>query len=148
MKIQHTQSESRIRSGATLVEAAIVTPVLLMLIFGIFDIGIGVLRRNMMAEAARMGARESIHHGADSPEPWSSPTAETKIAEIVDPLLKLSGLRPEQYSVKVTYTNGNEPGEAVEVEISTEWAPILGPFVGGSGSEITLAARSVMVISN
>ena len=58
------------RRGAAMVEAAIILPVFLLLIFGMIDVGMGVFRNNLLSEAARHGARQAIVHGAFAPTGW------------------------------------------------------------------------------
>lgn len=48
------------RKGATLVEFAIVAPVLFLLIFGLFEMGRVVMVEQLMTNAAREGARRGI----------------------------------------------------------------------------------------
>jgi Flp pilus assembly protein TadG len=55
--------------GQTLVEFALVLPVLMLLILGIFDLGHGVYAYNTVANAARTGARiAAVNQVADSPD--------------------------------------------------------------------------------
>lgn len=58
--------------GQAIVEFALVLPVLLLLIFGIIDLGRAVWQENTLAYAAREGTRYAIVHGsAGSPVAWS-----------------------------------------------------------------------------
>ena len=78
MKSQKKNRMKQLRRGATLVEAAIVLPVFLLLVFGIIELGLAVARYNMLAEVARDGARMAIVHGADAPPEmaaWNSSSA-------------------------------------------------------------------------
>src|SRR5262245_23946616 len=60
------------RRGATLVEGAVVLLAFLLLILGVIDLGVGVLRYHVVAQAARAGARQAIVHGNQSPRATSS----------------------------------------------------------------------------
>src|SRR5438067_10755530 len=68
--------QQQVRCGATLVEAGLVLGLFLTLVFGMIDLGIGVLRYHIVAEAARQGARIAIVHGNVTPpggrplSPW------------------------------------------------------------------------------
>lgn len=154
------------RRGATLVEAAIVTPLLLMLILGTLDFSVAVLRYNAISEAARMGAREVIVHGIDAPPQrpaWNSAAAEGALSTLLRPYLQAASI--EDWTVTVTYEQGpdgediTEPGSPVRVRITTTWEPIVpiwGPGLpeppdpqgGGGSSGITLIAESRMYIAN
>lgn len=57
---------SRARHGQTLVEAALVLPLLLMMIFGIISLGIGVFYQQQVTNAAREAARFAAIHSATS----------------------------------------------------------------------------------
>lgn len=46
--------------GQSLVEFALVIPILLLVIFGLFDLGYAVFIKNMISNAAREGARTGI----------------------------------------------------------------------------------------
>ncbi len=50
----------RTGSGQAIIEFALVMPILVLIIIGIFDLGRGVLANNMIENAARAGARAGI----------------------------------------------------------------------------------------
>ena len=52
------------RGGTTIVECAIVLPVLFFVLFALLDLGIAATRYNSLAEASRRIAREAILHGS------------------------------------------------------------------------------------
>lgn len=64
------------RRGATVLELSIVLAVFVVLTFGMLDLGIGVFRYHILANAARQAARRAIVHGenANALGPWG-PTA-------------------------------------------------------------------------
>lgn len=142
------------RRGATLVEAAIVTIVLVMLLLGTIDLGIAVLRYNMLAEAARTGARMAIVHGSDAPSEmptWDSSLAATEITAALEPLLAASGIDTNDFSVTVTYeqvsgSDNAKPGSPVTVQIDHDWVPIMSFIFGGQA--VSLTAMSKMIIAN
>lgn len=166
MNVIRQITRNRNRRGATLVEAAIVTPVLLMLILGTLDFSIAVLRYNAISEAARMGAREVIVHGIDAPPQrpaWNRGAAESALSNLLRPYLQAASI--QDWTVTVTYEQGpdgqdiNEPGSPITVRITTNWQPIVpawGPGLpeppdpqgGGGSSGITLVAESKMYIAN
>ncbi len=59
------QSKSRnLRSGAVIVEMALVLPIFLMLVFGIIEFGRGFMVGQLVTNAAREGARRAILDGS------------------------------------------------------------------------------------
>src|SRR3954454_7531896 len=59
------------RRGATMLEAAIVLPVFVLLVFSMIDLGLGVFHYNMLSQAARHGVRQAIVHGKFAPPSWN-----------------------------------------------------------------------------
>ena len=59
---------ARAERGAELIEMAIVTPVLLMIIAGIFDFGMMFRSYEVVTNAAREGARVGVLPGYDVPD--------------------------------------------------------------------------------
>jgi Flp pilus assembly protein TadG len=55
--------------GVALVEFALILPVLIMLVVGMFDLAFAVWWSNTLTSAAREGTRYAIVHGADSSDP-------------------------------------------------------------------------------
>jgi Flp pilus assembly protein TadG len=66
----------RNRRGAAVLEMSIILSVFVILTFGMLDLGIGVLRYHILANAARQGARSAIVHGKQAAAlgPWSTDT--------------------------------------------------------------------------
>ena len=151
MRTIRLKTKTHSRRGATLVEAAFVTVALLSLLLGTLDLGIAVLRYNMLSEAARTGARMAIVHGSDATEmtTWNKPGAETAIQAALVPLLAGSGMTT--FDVSVTYeqsagVDAVTPGRPVTVAVSHNWVPIVS-FLFGS-TPVPLTANSRMIIAN
>ena len=141
------------RSGATLVEAALTLPLLLLIIFGTIDIGFAVQRAGICHEAARIGARMAVVHGADAREtgPWTSNLAVAAIHNRIDPMLRAAAIDPNNVQVTVTWQRVgsrpylNSPGNQVTVRVSID-SPHLVSFL--RLSPLTVSSDSCMVISN
>ena len=167
MKRHRTQSQERsTRRGATLCEAVIVLSTFLILIFGMLDLGIGVLHYNTVAEAARTGARNTIVHGAKAPAgafygsvpggTWSDSTAATNVKDIVTPLLNAEGIPTDSITVTVVHADGpdrspkdtgtSDPGDSVTVTVTVPYTPIFA-FIFGT-TTITLTGKCSMVIAH
>ena len=154
MRTRRLKTRTHPRRGATLVEAALVTVALLSLLLGTLDLGIAVLRYNMLSEAARTGARMAIVHGADAPSEmaaWNAATAATQIKTALEPLMAGSGVAAGDFIVTVTYEQSGgadavKPGRPVTVLVSHNWLPIV-TFLFGNAA-VPLSATSKMIIAN
>src|SRR5262245_11153519 len=115
-----------IRPGASAVEAAIILTAFLMLVLGVLDLGIGVLRYHMASETARIGARQAIVHGsmADKLGSWDSGSAGDNITSSVASFLQAGGVSSGNYTVNVSYPDGNNnPGSRVIVTATIAYQP-------------------------
>lgn len=142
------------RSGALIVEFAIVLSVFIMLTLGAVDLQIGVYRSNMLAQAARQGVRQAIVHGelaAPAMTRWG-PASYTgtsgdgsQYANAVQPMLV--GFPANNVVVAVDWLDGsNAVGKRVRYTLTTTYKPVLGVFIGYP--TITLKANSTMPITH
>jgi Flp pilus assembly protein TadG len=146
---------SRRRSGASLIECAIVYPVLFLFLLGLAVGGAGIFRYQEVASLAREAARYGSTHGnqyrSDAGEPvgtgptWSSDIYNNAISPNV------IALDPNSLSYTVTWPDvvnlpgkpDNWPGSQVTVTVTYQWFPevfLVGP--------ITLSSTSSMPITN
>ena len=113
------------RRGIVAVEAALVFPVLLVILFGLLEYGWVFLRSQQITNAARHGARLAILPGADN----------AAIETTVDAMLASFGIT----SASVTFTSaGTDPGDEVQVTVSAAY----------KNSDIDLGMPLVPVPSN
>jgi Flp pilus assembly protein TadG len=151
------RTNKNLRRGATLAETAVVSIVLLILILGMLDLGIEVLRYNSVSHAARQGARQAIVHGALAPAslqggPWGPATINTHANASGIPAVAalepyLFTCDPDQTTIKLEWPDGgNDPGKRVRVTVTTAYQPMM-TFIFGNLS-ITLQASSTAVISH
>jgi Flp pilus assembly protein TadG len=93
------------RRGATTVEAAIVLPVLLLVVFAIIVGGMGVFRYQLVGHLAREAARYASVHGAD----WEADQNQAPLtsAQIVQNIVLPSAttLDPSQLTVTVQWVD-------------------------------------------
>ena len=108
------------RRGAALVECAIVMPVMIMAVLGMFELGRAVMVTEVMAHAARTGARTAVLP--------SGSTTNAKAA--VNDLLQDSGINPTNCTVNVL-VNGNatevasaKAGDEITVTVSVPYAKV------------------------
>lgn len=140
------------RLGATLVEAAITLSVFVISLLAAVDLGLGVYRYHLVAEAARLGAREAIVHGSQSPAEmaaWDSAGAQTALATYVGPLLRTGGITMNTGNNKtdgmitVTYPGTpypdrafNAPGNLVQVTVTAPFTPLLQTLLGTNNRSV------------
>jgi Flp pilus assembly protein TadG len=141
-----------------MVEAAVIISVLLMLILGMIDLGIAVMRYNSISQAAREAARQAMVHGALSPSSWNGgPWGPAKVSTTASAgsVPVVGAVRPYLFTVddldgttiQVEWPDGsNEPGKRVRVTVSTPYHPMF-TFILGNPS-ITLQATSTVIIAH
>ena len=134
---------TRRRQGATIVETAIVLPVIILLIIGTLDLGIGVYGYNTLAEAVRVGSRYAIVHGSQSKSPVGPASNDATIESVVR--ASTPGVLSSRMTVTSSWPNGdNAPGNLVTVTTSYRFNPIL--FWVFTSRGLTLSSTSTMVI--
>jgi Flp pilus assembly protein TadG len=126
--------------GAELIEFAIVVPLLILLLAGIFDFGMMFRTYEAVTNAAREGARVGVLPGY----------ADADVQARVDAYMAASGL-PGPYTVSVANTSvatgaGTFTARSVTVNYNYTFAvlPVIGAAFGGSVAAIPLRAVSVM----
>ncbi|MCG9480154.1 MAG: pilus assembly protein [Actinomycetia bacterium] len=100
------------QKGAAAVEFAIILPVLIMLIFGIYQFGIAYNRYITLTHAAREGARVAAvdYNNEDIPDP------ESYIKQIViERATSIYDLTEDDISINLP--EGNKIGKPIEIEI-------------------------------
>ena len=129
------------RRAATLVECAMVCPVLFLFVFGLIIGGLGVFRYQEVASLAREGARYASVRGAKYEGVTGQPAATP--AAIYDNAVKprIVSLDPSQVTYQVSWNTDNRQGSMVIVRVDYQWVPEA--FLGG----ITLSSTSTMPMS-
>lgn len=134
-----------------LVETALVLPLLLLLIVGLFDVGRAVWLGNTLATAVREGTRYGVVHGALSGAPtgpgsasYTPPDTDTAITAQVRAYA--TGV-PSSLLVQSTWPDGNaNRGSRIVVTASFPFVPILSQVFLGGGLGVTLRSSSTLVI--
>jgi len=88
--------------GQGLVEFALVSPLLFLLIFAIIQFGVAIVQRSALSFAVRQGVRVASIHGAE-------PTANDQICAALRQGLSSSGANPDNVGL-VTIFKGAQPG--------------------------------------
>lgn len=135
-------------SGQSMIEFALVVPMLLVLVFGIVEFGNAWRHYQLITNTAREGARIAV---------LPSSTA-TIVDSVVDDRLNGSGLDATQATVTLAILDFGDPGysnsaDTVTVEYPYDFV-FLGPIIdlmcagigcsGGSFSSVTLSSTSIM----
>lgn len=128
--------------GQSIVELALLLPLVLILIVGLLDVSRAVWASNTLATAVREGTRYAIVHGSGSAEP-SGPGSTSRVERHVrGHAVGQSGL-----AVVVTYPDGsNDRGKRVTVEATLPFRPVLSTAMLGDGLTVTLRSASTLVI--
>lgn len=149
MSRQHVKASGK-RRGQALAEFAIALTVLLLLVFGIVDLGRAVFAYNTIANCAREGTRRAVVCGADSPvDQKLGPTAND--SKLVDFLYGTytgrnytSGLDPSRLTITSTWANTtNSPGSTVTVKVTYTFQPATLFFL-----QLPLQSQSIGTIVN
>lgn len=112
--------------GQEIVEYALVLPVLLLLVFGIIDLGRTIFVYNSMANAAREGARAGIV--------WSASVDDIKAAVTE----RAGGLGLASGDVTVITATGQ-----ITVEVAYDHSLLTGPLVAAAGGNSVIELKSV-----
>lgn len=141
------RSLAREGSGQSLVEFALVLPVLLLFVTGLFDVARAVWQENTLAYAAREGTRYAIVHGSAS----EAPVGPSNTAPIVSAVREAAVGVPD-ITVTVTYpdlvgsTPCNDRGCRVTVDATAPFVPLPSQYLLGGAFNITLRGGSMLVI--
>jgi Flp pilus assembly protein TadG len=136
--------------GQALVEMALMLPVLVLLLVGIFDLGRAVWLSNSLAMAVREGTRYGVVHGALSASPagpgsasYTAPNIDTAIASSVQRYA--TGI--PDLTVRASWPDGNaNRGSRIVVSASFPFTPVLAQAFLGSALRVTLQSSSTLVI--
>ena len=122
--------------GSVIVEFALFLPVLLVILFGIIELGSAWYFKQVMVNASRDGARFASLYADTAP-------SQSEIQTYVQTVLTQSGF-PGNASIVVTGAGG-VPGTQVSVDITSNYQmPVLGAMVPGVDGTITLQSTTVM----
>jgi len=135
------RSSWRSERGAELIEFAMVAPILILLLAGIFDFGMMFRTYEAVTNAAREGARVGVLPG------YAAPDVQARVNEY----LLASGLDPaaaatDPVPTRVTTGAGTFAAMSVTVTYTYQFV-VLGPIgvaFGGTFGSIPLRATSVM----
>ena len=106
-------SKLRSSKGQSLVELSVTLPILLILVFGIIDFGLGMRSYISLSNAVREGARfASVGNPAGEPSDCDGVTNDTVYGRVC---ITTGGLDLTELTPSVTYPSGVGPGNSVIV---------------------------------
>jgi Flp pilus assembly protein TadG len=138
--IKRALRDRRRERGTSVVEMAIVLPLLLTLIFAIGEFGIAFTQWQTLINAAREGARTGVlFRGATC----TAATVKTEIANAVNAYMVNSGI---QAGTLTTTSSGECAGAGTQVSVTAQvpYAFAALPGLAGLQSNITLSSTSTM----
>lgn len=129
------------RHGVTVVECAVIFPLVFLLLAGTIIAGIGVFRFQEVAALAREGARfASVRGGGYEFHTGKKAATPTDVYEQAI-LPKAVALDQTKLTYSVTWNPDNRQGGTVTVQVNYSWIPE--GFLGG----IQLSSSSTMLVS-
>ena len=127
--------------GASVLEMALVLPILLMLSFGIVDYGYFFYVKNTVQGAAQAGARAAIPSAATN----------SSVTTVVSNMMTAAGLQNSSYTVTLNPTDVSTAaaGSAVSVTVSVTWSNVglhaLPTAMGGISNSKQIVGTAVMI---
>ncbi len=143
------------RDGATTIEFALVLIIFLTLVLGMMDLAIGIYRSAVLAQTARVAAREAIVHGelASVLGVWEptdvGPVSVEQLSHPIEDTIatSLSVMGPDDVTAEIQWLdNSNALGARVQVRLEHGYRPI-STFLFGQ-LEIPLVGSSTMTIAH
>ncbi|UCG51300.1 MAG: pilus assembly protein [Candidatus Latescibacterota bacterium] len=118
--------------GQSVIEFALVLPLLLLLLFGITEFGRAWMTMNILTSAAREGCRLAVVTAPNVPAVTARVTA----------VCGSAGITPT--SINVTGPDASDPERRVTVTVQANFQIIPGTILGTFSGTIPLSATSVM----
>ena len=132
----HNSRQPTTRTGVTTIEFAFVFSVFLFIVLGFFELGVMLVRHNLLADAAERVLREATVRGSESaaqqwgPAEISTNGSDSMINGVITPSVVM--MAANQIQVDVQWPDGNNrPGSRVRVSLSYQHNAIV-PYVWGA----------------
>ena len=132
------------RRGATVLEMAIVSPLVLTLLIGTVDLGIAVYRYNTIAEAARAGTRYAAVHGSSATKQVGPSANNSDVETVVRS--RAPGFIASDLTVTSSWPDGdNNSGDHVTVSVNYTYRPAM---IWVLSKTVKLGCTSTITISH
>lgn len=137
------------RRGATLVESAVVLLVLMTILWSGLEVGMAVIRFNLMAASARIIAREAAVHGELSTDPWGiaplslSGNGGHSAAQLIAG--QLPTLDPSQVTIELSWPDGDDQvGDRVLVTVRCVNSPVVNFATLALPNQLSASSRALI----
>ena len=120
------------QKGQSLVEFALLLPVLLLVIFGLLDMGRAVYTYTVLAHAAHEGARQAV-------------IVDNTNQAVVDAALQ-TAVAVNLLASEVQILGTRQPGTQVTVTVSHPFAPVTPLIAQVVGNSLALSASATMIV--
>jgi len=139
IQTEKSARKRRLKAGTSIVEATIVLPLMLLLVFATAEFGISFTRWNSLTNAVREGARMGVVFRA----PCVAGTVTTLIEATVADFADSSGLDPTSITTTVTGACGGT-GTQLIVSATAPYTYVALSALAGLAPSTSLSARTVM----
>ena len=132
-------------TGQSLIEFALILPLVLLIITGLFDVARATWQENTLAYAAREGTRYAIVHGSAA---MDGIVAHSGNEQPVIDVVRAAAVGVPNVSVTVTWPDGNcyDRNCRVQVDATAPFVPVPSQYMLGNAFQITLRGGSMLVI--
>jgi Flp pilus assembly protein TadG len=132
-------------AGQSLVEFALILPVVLLIITGLFDVARATWQENTLAYAAREGTRYAIVHGSAA---LDGVVVFSGNQQPVIDVVRAAAVGVPNVSVTVTWPDANcyDRNCRVQVDSTAPFVPLPSAYMLGGAFQITLRGGSMLVI--
>jgi Flp pilus assembly protein TadG len=134
------QKSIRDERGQSLVEFAITLPLLLLLVLGTFDLGLGFKTYMALTNAAREGVRAITLYPSDQNLAYTRIEAEASKVGLTDDLLA-----ERHYTVSISPSGPYKAGDRVTVNVHHEYEPLFQIIPGVDKINFTASATMVVL---
>jgi hypothetical protein len=132
-------------TGQSLIEFALILPIVLLIITGLFDVARATWQENTLAYAAREGTRYAIVHGSAA---LDGVVVHSGNEQPVVDVVRAAAVGVPNVSVTVTWPMSNciDRNCQVQVDATAPFVPLPSAYMLGGAFQITLRGGSMLVI--
>lgn len=135
----------RVRRGVSLMELAVILPIVLLLLMGTIDFAQVMYAYGTVSEAARAGARYAMVHGSTAASPAGPSANDSAVATVVKN--NAPALNPSQLTITSSWPSGsNRAGSQVSVGTSYACSLSIGKMIGLNS--VTVTGSTTMLITH
>ncbi|HEV8536094.1 MAG TPA: TadE family protein [Candidatus Limnocylindria bacterium] len=145
-------TENEHERGQSLVEFALLLPLMLLIITGLLDVARAVWQENTLAYAAREGTRWLIVHGSAGSPATDATDPNDPVVNQAKTIVRQAAIGVQNVTVTVQFpdfvgpTRCNDRNCRVIVDASAPFVPLPSQYLLGSAYQITLRGGSQLVI--